>query len=65
MLPVTPGPTGSPPFKDAGLRVHPVSSQQVDTAGLTNMVRRVSAALDKSRRPHAVAAIVVQPVSER
>jgi hypothetical protein len=29
------------------------------------MVRRLGALLDKSRRPHALAAIVVQPVTER
>jgi len=52
-------------FKDSGLRVRALPSQQVDTAGLTNMVRRLGALLDKSRRPHALAAIVVQPVSDR
>jgi len=48
-------------FRRRPLRARPLSLEQDDDRRWINMVRSVGAQLEPARRPHALAAIVVQP----
>src|SRR5688572_16866650 len=48
-------------FRQRPLRARPMTVEPVEEQNWKEMVRRLGAQLDPSRRPHAVAAIVVRP----
>ena len=49
-------------FRQQSLRVREVTDEPVKDRDWTGMIRRLGAQLDPTRRPHALAAIVVRPV---
>jgi ATP-dependent helicase HepA len=48
-------------FRQRPLRLKPVSRESMDDTQWRDMIRRLGARLDPTRRPHALAAIVVRP----
>jgi ATP-dependent helicase HepA len=51
-------------FRQKSFRARPVSEGVLDDPGSAEMVRRLGAQLEPSRRPYALAAIVVRPIGE-